>query len=296
MSFSRKIKGLEEKILADRGVNISKKHTDCPLCGSKNKFRWNWWNGSLNWICVCGQGDVIRYIEETENKSFLQVAREIEEKYGLKKDLIDIPKRKSVVLPFEKTTGTTAGRYLKNRGIKLIPETSVGHISNQYHHESNQNFDCMYSIATDHRMNPSQAHRTFLQNDWKIPDKPRKLEKINSSENVSVKMFPMDSALGIGEGIESCLSASQVYSIPTWASLNTAFLRKFRAPVGVKVLFVFADNDSHGAGLAAAFECGNKNILCKNDVIRVVIRWPEKGDFNDHLNSPGKIYEWELTR
>ena len=59
-------------------------------------------------------------------------------------------------------------------------------------------------------------------------------------------------------------------------------------------MMVFADSDRNGAGHAAAFECANKNMLANNDVERVTVRWPERGDFNDVLQEAHKVYEWRL--
>jgi len=60
---------------------------------------------------------------------------------------------------------------------------------------------------------------------------------------------------------------------------------------------IFADNDRNGTGHAAAFECGNKNLLSKNDVKEVVIRWPSKeGDFNDVLTTDIEVVEWTLRK
>ena len=122
------------------------------------------------------------------------------------------------------------------------------------------------------------------------------MEKVRESQNLSVKMFDADVCLGIGEGIESSLSANQLYGVPAWATLSTSLMKSFRAPRGVRRLVVYADNDRHGAGLAAAFDCANKNILSKNDVVEAVVKWPEAGDFNDHLLEPKKIFEWALRR
>ena len=62
-------------------------------------------------------------------------------------------------------------------------------------------------------------------------------------------------------------------------------MKKFKAPMDVDHLVIFADNDLNGTGLAAAFECANKNLLSNNTVKKVTIRWTEnKGDFNDLLH------------
>ena len=84
--------------------------------------------------------------------------------------------------------------------------------------------------------------------------------------SIAVKLFPAKSTLGIAEGIETALSAHQLYKLPVWSALNATLMKKFKAPSGVDTLVIFADNDKNGTGLNAAFECGNKNLLSNNDV------------------------------
>jgi putative DNA primase/helicase len=72
--------------------------------------------------------------------------------------------------------------------------------------------------------------------------------------------------------------------------MNSNFMKKFRAPAGVKHLVVFADMDRHSAtGQAAAFECAHANLLAKNDLLKVSVRWPDNGDFNDLLMNGDQV-------
>lgn len=83
----------------------------------------------------------------------------------------------------------------------------------------------------------------------------------------------------------------------TRAALNTAFLKKFIAPSGIRNLIIFADADKNAAGHAAAFECAYKNLMSKhNDVQSVSVRWPERGDFNDVITDGLQVYEWVFEK
>lgn len=119
---------------------------------------------------------------------------------------------------------------------------------------------------------------------------------LTGAQSVAIRMFPCSDVLGIAEGIETALSCKQIYKCNTWSTLNAGFMRKFKAPKGVKHLYIFADSDTNGTGLASAFECGNKNILANNDVEKVIVRWCEKGDFNDLLQHGQTVYEWVLSK
>lgn len=119
---------------------------------------------------------------------------------------------------------------------------------------------------------------------------------LEHASSVAIRMFPPSSTLGIAEGIETALSCHQITQCNTWATLNTTFMKKFRVPRGVQHLIIFADADKNASGHAAAFECARANLLAKNDLKQVSIRWPQSGDFNDLLLNGSEVYEWVFPR
>ena len=116
------------------------------------------------------------------------------------------------------------------------------------------------------------------------------------AKSVAIRMFPVSSTLGIAEGIETALACHQITKCHTWATMNTAFMKKFRVPAGVKNLIIFADADANAAGHAAAFECAAANLHAKNDLETVSVRWPAQGDFNDLLQNGSEVFEWVFHR
>lgn len=288
--------GREWEILEHYGfTRTGNKHIDCPICGKAKKFRINEYNGRPSWICVCGNGGIFDLLIEVTEKSFADLAKEIDALIG---NLPTIEKRKQVKAAEKRIPipGTETEKYLQSRGITILPKYNVYHAENVFHRESGLHLSAMYSVAVDHSISHSYSHLTFLQNGMKAKVEPgKKVFTVSRSDNVSIRMFDVESCLGVSEGIETALSAKQLYGVPVWSCMNSAILKKFRAPRGVRKLIVYADNDKNGAGLAAAFECGHRNILSKNDVRQVSIKWPETGDFNDHLRNPIKVYEWKLS-
>ena len=286
----------EWEILSNYGfTRTGNRHIDCPICAGKKKFRLNEYKGRASWIC--GNGDAVSLITQSTGKDYQSLMIEIERDYSLAKSFESVKKILPFALPDRSVIqGSEAERYLNSRGINVMPSKHVEFAANQWHWETGANYGAMLAQATDYKFDTAQVHRTYLSDGKKISETSKKLEKVIESQNIAVRMFDSDSCIGIGEGLESSLSAAQLYSVPTWAALNTAFLKKFRAPLGVRTLIIYADNDRHGAGLAAAFACGNSNLMCKNDVITVWVKWPEAGDFNDHLLGPRKVFEWKLER
>lgn len=65
----------------------------------------------------------------------------------------------------------------------------------------------------------------------------------------AVRLVPADSVLGLAEGIETALAASQLHGIPCWAACG-ARLERIALPASVRRVVLFADNDPPGLATA----------------------------------------------
>ncbi len=304
MNTIEAIKGKEQMIIDHYNLPpiTYKRHFSgaCPLCGKKHKFRLDFYNGSLGYICVCGNGSLLSLICEVTGRLFKDIAAEVDRIIGntfkaeFKQPIDDDFKQR--FLQYPNIRGSQAQQYLNSRGIYSLPKRGIKYCEGV--NDAQGYLSAMIAVASDEYSRPCYEHRTFLANGDKAQVQTQKrMMTINKSDCVSVKLFDSGSVLGVSEGIETALSAHELYKMPVWASLNSAFLKKFKAPKSVEKLYIFADNDRNGTGHAAAFECGNKNLLSKNDVKEVVIRWPSKeGDFNDVLTTDIEVVEWTLSK
>ena len=298
------IRGKESEVLAHYNISITgNKHIDCGICGSKKSLRINTYNNNLSYICKCGNGHIINYIQEITGKSFHSVANEIDRLVGNVKEkevrqnvnLVDKVTKK--FLKLEGLRGTTGEKYLNERGIYSLPKQGVRF--NPLESVNGKRYQSLFAIASNNNHEPIYLHRTLLDGDKKaLVETQRKMLtlKETTNESISIKLFPISETLGIAEGIETALSANQLYKANTWATINTSFLKRFKAPNSVKHLIIYADSDKNGAGHAAAFECANKNIMAANDVERVTVVWPDSGDFNDVLVDGKEVYEWRFDK
>ncbi|EIT2140404.1 toprim domain-containing protein, partial [Salmonella enterica] len=196
---------------------------------------------------------------------------------------------------------TSGEAYLQRRGILELPDEGIRFCDKQTC--NGREYQALYSLATDDKGALCYLHRTLLDGDRKADVvAAKKLMALQESSyleyagSVAIRMFPPAATLGIAEGIETALSCCQIYRCNVWSVMNTSFMEKFIAPHGVNHLVIFADNDPHGAGLAAAFKCGKNNILSRNDVEKVSIRWPDLPDFNDMLIEGCEVRQHVLTR
>jgi Toprim domain len=92
---------------------------------------------------------------------------------------------------------------------------------------------------------------------------------------------PTGDELGLAEGVETALSATQMFSIPCWAVLGSKRLDAVRLPSGINRVHVFADNDEGGR------EGAQKAVAryCNREYRHVTVHWPddEYNDWNDVL-------------
>jgi len=294
-------KGRWKEILGHYGVSYTgTKHTNCYFCDKVKSMRIT----EAGWICTCGNGSHIDIVLRVTGRDFATVAGEIDKLIGNTPDEKDYkkPVDKSVDIigkwkSLRRLQGTCGEAYLNERGIFHIPLRALK-FGRASIYETGFSYDALIAIATDSGGKPCYVHKTYLEGNKKADIKnPKRLESLcETYDTVAIKLYETATALGIAEGIETALSAKRLYEVNTWSVMNTSFMKRFVAPAGVEHLYIFADNDSHGAGLAAAFHCANKNILTKNDVKRVTVRWCEAGDFNDQLHKSGAVFEWGLSK
>lgn len=301
-------KGRWEEILPAYGLFLTgNRHVTCPLCERKGSsaMRINETIQGCGYICTCGNGSIFSLLMEMTGKAFAEIAKEVDliignttNSFTPRPALKGIPKK--IAATSKPISGTWSEYYLKGRGIINLPTSSIHHCDSVPYFNSEGkktgNYQAMVATVSDSlTLEILQQHITYLENDKKVYRKVRNIAEIEFKMPV-VRLMDAEKTLGIAEGIETALSAHDKYNIPCWSTINSGFMKKFRAPAGVTKLFIFADNDRSLTGHAAAFECARANLSAKNDVVDVVVVWPDElGDFND-LEDAGNICQWESTR
>jgi hypothetical protein len=91
---------------------------------------------------------------------------------------------------------------------------------------------------------------------------------------------PTGDELGLAEGVETALSATQLFGVPCWAVLGSRRMDGAQLPDTISRVHVFADNDESGRAAAAA-AVRRYTGLGRH----VTVRWPppEHKDWNDVL-------------
>ena len=258
-------KWLDERALAGR-------HTACPMCGGKDRWRFDNKGGNGTWICShCGAGDGLQLLQHLNNWAFQEAAQYVESVAGkfvsapikqprgeadIRADLRNVWEAGQRVV-----VGDPVHAYLVARC--RIVEVSAGlryHPALPYFHEDGKatKHPAMLAQVIGADNTPVSIHRTYLTGDGKKADLPiakKLMTPVRKMENVAIRLArPADGWLGVAEGIETSLCASARYRIPVWSCVSAGLLETFRPPEGIKMVTVFGDNDTSFTGQASAYK------------------------------------------
>lgn len=291
-------------ILESCGIDktlLTGKHSACPLCGGKDRFRWDNRDGRGTWICTnCKSGDGFELLKRFLGVDYRECARIVRQKSGMA--AYEAPKpavppaqaRASMVALWKQSEPVVAGdivdRYLTARGITLrSPALRKIH---QCRASTGRMHPAMLAMVSDAAGSPKYCtiHRTYLDGDRKADiEAPREFMQGKVPPGAAVRLCEAGLTLGIAEGIETALAAAQLYNIPVWATLNACLLEKWVPPEGVKNVYIFGDNDSGKSytGEKSAYSLANRLSL-KGLPVTVFIPQRVGWDWNDELIEKGK--------
>ena len=294
--------GRWRSILAVLGVDeraLSGKHGPCPMCGGKDRFRFDDKEGRGTFYCSgCGAGDGVALAMGITGLSFRDVAAEVERIAGTVKPSTTKPERtdddKLAALrrafkeskPIER--GDEACRYLAGRGLGLydLPESIRTHPGMTYRDDGKVlgSFPTMLASVTDATGRAVSMHRTYIQGGRKAPvPSAKKLMQGLPLAGAAIRLTPISRTLGIAEGIETAIAAAELFEVPVWSCVSTTGIESFEPPAGVEHVVVFGDHDANFAGQAAAYRAAHRLAL-KGLEVEVCIP-PTVGDWLDELNT-----------
>ena len=299
--------GRWRSILSTLGMDdkaLSGKHCACPMCGGKDRFRFDDKDGRGTFYCSgCGAGDGVKLAMGITGLSFKDAAREIERLAGVVQPVTGKPDRtdedKLATLrrvwreskPIQR--GDEACAYLAGRGLKLydLPESIRLHPGLRYQDDEHQGtYPAMLATVTAPDGRAVSLHRTYLQEARKAPvASPKKLMQARPLSGAAIRLTAVSEVLGIAEGVETALAASELFEVPVWSCVSAQGIESFLPPAGVRELVIFADNDENFAGQAAAYRAAHR-LKLKGVGVEVVV--PEIiGDWLDVLTTRRRVVE-----
>jgi putative DNA primase/helicase len=272
---------------------LTGKHGPCPLCGGKDRWRWDNLEGRGTWICSkCGAGDGIALVMHVNGCQFSEAAKRIEAVIGStsadapKRERTDREKRDAMnkLLALSKVVEANdpSGRYLRRRvGLTSFPSCLRTAFNVRYQSDCPSFHPAMIAMVTGPDGSPSILHRTYLTVDGhKAPViQPRRLMPGAFAKGAAIRLRPAGETLGIAEGIETALSASALFGVPCWAAVSAVMLAAWEPPFEAKRIIIFGDNDESYAGQAAAYALATR--LRSVRLVEVQIPTEVGADWND---------------
>jgi putative DNA primase/helicase len=197
--------------------------------------------------------------------------------------------------------GDVADRYLRSRGIGMDIYPSCLRVSpldwyQEKHFEPDPEdgphygtqliYECripaMFAAITNLKGQHIATHRTYLADDGSAKanvSTPRKVVG-RFGQGPTIRLAPAAPTMGIAEGIETALSATKLFRIPTWSVICATGIETFVPPPECERLVIFADNDAHGRGQLAAETLADRLLRSR---LAVDIEIPHLKDWNDVL-------------
>lgn len=295
--------GKWRSILPALGVSqqfLTNKHGPCPLCGGRDRYRFDDKAGSGSWICShCGAGSGVDLVMRIHNLPFLDAKKLIEQQ--LPSAVVVMPKAAQSAdvatmavglwRSAQPLTGNDpASWYLVGRGIKptawptqlrFLPRATYIHDDKR-----RTQHPAMLALFAAPDASGYTVHTTFLDPAGRKAQVPivRKLAPGKIPPGGAVRLAPSADTMGIAEGIETALSASALFGVPVWAALTAGALLKWQPPATARHVIVFGDHDQSFTGQHASYSLAYR---LKTEGLHVEVRLPDEmgTDWNDVLGA-----------
>lgn len=281
-------------ILQALGVSdqfLQNKHGPCPMCKGTDRFRFDDKAGRGTWICShCGAGDGFGLLAGLFGWGFVQAAKEVDRVMGvvpvgpIVKERNEESKLRALREVWKESRPVTKGDpvwlYLNRRvGIDMVPQDLRYHMALRYADDDGviTTHPAMLALMRYPSGGSASIHRTYLTVTGEKADlpKPKKIMSGKPLQTSSVRLGPVQSRIGIAEGIETALAASRRFLTPVWAATNAVLLEAWIPPQGVEEVLIAGDNDTSFTGQASAFVLARRLV---RDGFKVDVQIPNVKD------------------
>jgi hypothetical protein len=155
------------------------------------------------------------------------------------------------------------GVFLRSRGISLT--SPVLRFLEDAPHRLGVRLPAMLAPIVDADGEQTGVHMTYLRADGGGKAellKKHQRECRGSTRGGAIRLMAHDpnAELIVAEGIETALSASELFSVPCWAAGSAGGLKSLVLPFDVRRIVIAADNDSKGGGQRNALAAYNRWI------------------------------------
>lgn len=269
----------------------------CPFCGGKDRFRFDDKNGEGTFFCnQCGPGKGTEFAVRYTGRSVGEVWSQIDGIVGNvkvdaapRRELSDADRRNMLLEAWAASRPVEPGdlvhTYLTTRGVEELIYPKALRFHPAMRDGEGGIRPCMIAmVGVPGEKLFATMHRTFLRPDGKGKAEmasPRKLMPGDLPDGACVALSDYRGGpLGIAEGIETAMSASALWGLPVWASINARMMEKWSPPAGCEEVAIFGDNDPKFGGQSAAYRLAHR-LAVKG--IHVTVHIPDLPgeDWND---------------
>lgn len=271
-------------------------HGPCPLCGGKDRFRYDDKNGDGTYYCNgCGAGDGFKLLQNYTNLNFKELAKKVDSIVGnievktvQSNNKNPLPRLKYISSKIQyRTVDDPVEKYLENRNL---PKSNYLYLlpKDDYWYDGKKlgTYPAMVARVLSPEGKPLTFHLTYLTKDGhKAPvPKPKKIQTpIADMAGGAIRLSdPRGDHIGIAEGIETALAVKWLYKTDCWAAYSSDMLEKFQPPKGIRSVTIYGDLDESFTGQASAFFLAKK-LKRKGYAVNVVFPKKTGTDFADML-------------
>lgn len=261
------------------------KQRPCPLCGGKDRARFDDLDGHGTWICnMCGAGNGISLAMKLTNLRFPEMAKRVRELLPdapitrgkpPRDDAQCVAAMRELWNAAVPVAGTMGEAYLRSRGcwtpviaaspeLRFIPRTRATKHASGF-------LAALLARVTSPGGRPANIHRTFLEDGAKAY---RALMPGALPDGCAIRLMPADGRIGVAEGIETAVHAARRFDVATWATISAGGMERWTPPPGTDHVDIFGDCDRRFAGQASAYILARK-LSSQRDPIACAVHIPE---------------------